>query len=176
VGVVARLDPMKDHETFLRAAALVHAARPDVRFVCVGDGQPGYRRRLLECSRELGLESVVRWTGTDRRITAVMSAIDVLCSSSAFGEGFSNVVGEAMACGTPCVVTDVGDSARIVGDTGPVVPPRSPERLASALLSVLAIDGNARRERGVSARRRVEDRFSVGAMCASTRAALAGRA
>lgn len=176
VGIVARLDPMKDHETFLRAAAFVQATRPDVRFVCVGDGDPAYRRLLLDRSRELGLESVVHWTGTDRRIAAVMSAIDVLCSSSAFGEGFSNVVGEAMACGTPCVVTDVGDSARIVGETGSVVPPRAPEQLASALLSVLAIDRTARREQGLLARRRIEERFNVRALFENTRAALAGRA
>jgi glycosyltransferase involved in cell wall biosynthesis len=175
VGIVARLDPMKDHETFLRAAALVHARRSDVKFVCVGDGDPAYRRLLLDRSRRLGLESVVLWTGTERRIAAVMSAIDVLCSSS-ITEGFPNVVGEAMACGTPCVVTDVGDSARIVGQTGAVVPPRSPERLASALLSVLATDSKARREQGLSARRRVEDQFSVRALFENTRAALAGQA
>jgi glycosyltransferase involved in cell wall biosynthesis len=174
VGIVARLDPMKGHRNFLCAAALIRAARPDVRFVCVGDGVPEYRRRLIDFSRELGLESVVQWPGTERRITAVMSAIDVLCSSSVFGEGFSNVVGEAMACGTPCVVTDVGDSAAIVGATGAVVPPCSPEGLAAALLSFLNRDCHDRQEQGRSARRRIEERFSVAALFENTRAALAG--
>jgi glycosyltransferase involved in cell wall biosynthesis len=175
VGIVARLDPMKDHLTFLQAASIVHSARPDVRFVCVGDGDPAYRRLLLTRTRQLGLEAVVRWTSTERRIPAVMSAIDVLCSSSAFGEGFSNVVGEAMACATPCVVTDVGDSARIVGPTGAVVPPRSPERLASALLSVLAKDQAARRAQGSSARERVQQLFSVRALFENTQAAMAAQ-
>jgi glycosyltransferase involved in cell wall biosynthesis len=81
-----------------------------------------------------------------------------------------------MACGTPCVVTDVGDSARVVGETGSVVPARSPERLASALLSVLTTDRTVRRERGLSARRRIEEQFSVRALFENTRAALTGRA
>ena len=172
VGIVARLDPMKDHETFLRAAALVHARRSDVKFVCVGDGAPAYRRLLLDRSRELGLESVVLWTGTERRIAAVMSAIDVLCSSSAFGEGFPNVVGEAMACGRPCVVTDVGDSARLVADCGIVVLPRSPDALSDALLSLFALEPERRRLMGTQARKRVEEHFSVPRLVTETWSAL----
>ncbi len=172
VGIVARLDLMKDHETFLRAAALVHATRPDIRFVCVGDGAPAYRRMLLDRCRELGLESVVQWTGMERRITAVMSAVDVLCSSSAFGEGFSNVIGEAMACGTPCVVTDVGDSAMLVADCGVVVPPRSPEALSAALLSLFALEPERRRLMGRQGRKRVEEHFSVPRLVTKTRSAL----
>jgi glycosyltransferase involved in cell wall biosynthesis len=171
VGIVARLDPIKDHETFLRAAALVHNARPDVRFVCVGDGDVTYRRQLLDRTRALGLETVVHWTGTDHRVTAVMSAFDVLCSSS-LAEGFSNVVGEAMACGTPCVVTDVGDSAGVVADCGTVVPPSSPEALSDALLSLLALEPERLRLLGTQARKRVAEHFSVPRLVARTMAAL----
>jgi glycosyltransferase involved in cell wall biosynthesis len=171
VGLVARLDPIKDHETFLRAAALVHASRPDVKFVCVGDGDPTYRRQLLDRSRELGLETVVQWTGTEHRMAAVMSAFEVLCSSSV-AEGFSNVVGEAMACGTPCVVTDVGDSARVVADCGAVVPPSSPQALSDALLSLLALAPERRRQLGAQARQRVAEHFSVPRLVARTQAVL----
>jgi glycosyltransferase involved in cell wall biosynthesis len=171
VGIVARLVPIKDHETFLRAAALVHNVRPDVRFVCVGDGDVTYRRQLLNRTRELGLEAVVRWTGTDHRVTAVMSALDVLCSSS-LAEGFSNVVGEAMACGTPCVVTDVGDSASVVADCGIVVPQSSPEALSDAVLSLLALESEQRRLLGMQGRKRIAEHFSVPRLVARTMAAL----
>ena len=88
-------------------------------------------------------------------------AADIACSSSAWGEGFSNAIGEAMASGLPCVVTDVGDSAIIVGDTGRVVPPRDPDALAAALSSLLSTDRVAL---GSAARRRIENNYSLGAV------------
>jgi len=101
----------------------------------------------------------------------VMSAFDVLCSSSV-AEGFSNVVGEAMACGTPCVVTDVGDSARVVAECGTVVPPSAPRALSDALLSLLALEPEQRRLLGTQGRKRVADHFSVPRLVARTVAVL----
>jgi glycosyltransferase involved in cell wall biosynthesis len=172
VGIVARLDPMKDHQGFLRAVSLVHARRPDVRFVCVGDGGAvGYRAALERLSRELGIDDCVLWAGSDLRIPAVMNALDVLCSSS-ISEGFPNVVGEAMACGRPCAVTDAGDSARLVADCGIVVPPRSPAALSDALLTLLALTRECRQMMGARARHRVERHFSVGRLVSDTWSAL----
>jgi glycosyltransferase involved in cell wall biosynthesis len=171
VGIVARLDPMKDHQGFLRAASLVHARRPDVRFVCVGDGAVTYRTELEQLSRELGIDDCVLWAGSHLRISAVMNALDVLCSSSIV-EGFPNVVGEAMACGRPCAVTDVGDSARLVADCGVVVPPGSPEALGAALLSLLELESEGRRVMGQEARKRVEEHFSVSRLVNQTLAVL----
>ena len=74
-------------------------------------------------------------------MTAVYNALDVLCSASAFGEGWSNVLGEALACGIPCVATDLGDAVQIVGDCGVVVPPRNPVLLAEGIRSCLARSG-----------------------------------
>lgn len=136
VGLVARLDPVKDHPTFLRAAARVAALRPKVRFLCVGGGAAAYREELERLAAELGLGSRVRFTGDRRDMTAIYSALDAVVSSS-YGEGFPNALGEAMACGVPCAVTDVGDSALIVGALGKVAPPRDPERLADGLLALL---------------------------------------
>jgi glycosyltransferase involved in cell wall biosynthesis len=168
---VARLDPVKDHQGFLRAASFVHDRRPDVRFVCIGDGAVAYKAGLKRLSLELGIDDCVLWTGSNLRISAVMNALDVLCSSS-IGEGFPNVVGEAMACGRPCAVTDVGDSARLVADCGIVVPPRSPEALSNALLSLLALEPERRRLMGTRARTRVEEHFSVHRLVTETWSAL----
>lgn len=131
IGLVGRLDPMKDHQAFLKAAVLLVQEKKDIRFVCVGDGRDDYRRELQAFGKELGLDERLIWTGERQDMPAVYNALDIATSSSAYGEGFPNVIGEAMACGVPCVVTDVGDSALIVGDTGVVVPPKSPEKLVN---------------------------------------------
>jgi glycosyltransferase involved in cell wall biosynthesis len=132
VGLVGRLDPMKDHPTFLRAAARLISADSTWRFVCIGDGTPEDRARLSKQASELGLEQRLVWAGACDDMSAAYSALDMAASSS-YGEGFPNVVAEAMACGRPCVVTDVGDSARIVGEFGIVVPPRDAAALSNGI-------------------------------------------
>ena len=131
VGCVARFDPMKDHPTLLAAAARFAREQPDTRFVCVGDGAAPYREALKAQVRSLGLEATLIWAGEMDSLHNVYNAFDVATLASAFGEGFPNVVGEAMACGIPVVVTDVGDVRLIVGDLGEVVPPRNPRALAA---------------------------------------------
>jgi glycosyltransferase involved in cell wall biosynthesis len=168
IGLVGRLDPMKDHPTFLRAAALLMQEREDVHFVCVGDGPADYRRELHALGEELGLGQRLIWASARGDMPAVYNALDIATSSS-YGEGFPNVVGEAMACGVPCVVTHVGDSARIVGETGVVVPPKDPEALAVGWKSSLARDGS---EVALKARLRVEENFSVGRMVERTEKAI----
>jgi glycosyltransferase involved in cell wall biosynthesis len=138
IGLVGRLDPMKDHPTFLKAAALLIRERKDVRFVCVGAGHKDYLQKLQYLEKELGLTEYLIWADSRDDMPSVYNALDIAVSSSSYGEGFSNVIGEAMACGLPCVVTNVGDSARIVGDTGVVVPPKSPEKLAEGLMLMLS--------------------------------------
>jgi glycosyltransferase involved in cell wall biosynthesis len=103
---------------------------------------------------------------------AVYSAFDVACSSSAWGEGFSNVLGEAMACGVPCVATGVGDSALIVGDTGRVIPPGRPEELAAACAELLSQPAAQRKQLGAAARDRVVREFSLRQMVEETEALL----
>jgi len=132
VGLVARLDPMKDHPTFLEAASRIAHEHHDVRFVCVGDGPVAYAEALKQQAAALGLTKQLIWAGSRDNMPAVYSALDLSSSSSSFGEGFSNTIAEAMACGVPCVVTDVGDAKQIVGVTGFVVEPGNPAALASA--------------------------------------------
>jgi glycosyltransferase involved in cell wall biosynthesis len=132
VGLVGRLDvPLKGHQDFLEAAALV-ARRTDAHFVIVGDVAGRQRADLQSLVDKLGLASRLHWGGFRDDMPAVYNALDILCSASRW-EGFSNVIGEAMASGLPCVVTDAGDSAKLVGSGGIVVPWGSPESLADAL-------------------------------------------
>jgi glycosyltransferase involved in cell wall biosynthesis len=137
IGLVARMDPMKDYPSFLKAAKIFIQRHNDVCFVCVGDGPVDYKEKLYLLSEELGLRDFIIWVGLESDMTAVYNAMDIVTSSSSFGEGFPNVIGEAMACGVPCVVTDIGDSAIIVGETGIVVPPEDPQALADGWRSML---------------------------------------
>ncbi|MEO7155994.1 MAG: glycosyltransferase [Vicinamibacterales bacterium] len=158
VGIVARLDPMKGHEVFLRAIALARRDIPNVRAVCIGDGAELHRSSLRRLATELGLDDVLRWTGAVQDTARVYNALDVLCSASVFGEGFSNAVGEALACGTPCVVTDVGDSARLVGALGRVVPAGDASALAEAI--VLTVREGTARQRDAR-RQLIVDEYGV---------------
>jgi glycosyltransferase involved in cell wall biosynthesis len=166
VGLVARLDPMKDHKTFIRAVMLVAQQRKDIRFICVGDGPEGYRRELLALSSELGVDGCLIWAKALPVGSAVFNALEVLVLSSSSGEGFPNVVGEAMACGIPCVVTDVGDAARIVGNTGIVIPAGDPAQLAEGVLRLISrgIDPDKKWE----IRKRVLENYSKDRLVAQT--------
>jgi glycosyltransferase involved in cell wall biosynthesis len=168
VGLVGRLDPQKDHATFLRALAIVTGKRLDVRAICIGNCAEPYHTHLKRLANALRLDDILMWMGERDDMPAVYSALDVVVSTS-LGEGFSNTIAEAMACGVSCVVTNVGDSAMIVGDDGIVVPPRAPEAIAAALERMLATPSSARQFR---VRRRIEALFGVDAMAANTDAAL----
>jgi glycosyltransferase involved in cell wall biosynthesis len=136
IGLVGRLDPMKDHTTFLQAVKIFDQEKCSVRFVCIGDGKEPYKSEIHSLCSALGLNGFLIWAGEGYDMVAVYNAMDMITSSS-FSEGFSNVIGEGMACGVPCVVTDVGDSAIIVGETGIVVPPKDPQALADGWRSML---------------------------------------
>lgn len=162
VGAVGRDHPVKDHANYLRAAAVIARSVPDATFVIAGRDVDGRNARLTSLIADLGIGDRVRLLGERSDVPALMAALDVMVSSS-WTEAFPNVVGEAMACGLPCVVTDVGDSAWIVGDTGRVVPSRDPNTLAAAVQGVLALEPSARRKLGLAARQRVEREFSLAA-------------
>jgi glycosyltransferase involved in cell wall biosynthesis len=133
VGIVARIDPIKDHAFFLDAAAELGRLAPElpVAFVCVGGGAAPLVDTLRERARALGLSGRVHWVDDRRDLPAIYSALDVATLTSK-GEGFPNVVAEAMLCGTPCVTTDVGDARLIVGSHGAIVRSRDSAELARA--------------------------------------------
>lgn len=172
VGIVGRLDPVKDHTTFLRAAALFAQVRPEARFVCIGGGPEKYADELRGLSDKLGLTETVLWPGFILDdLSAAYNALDICTSSSSYGEGTPNVLCEAMACGVPCVVTAVGDSPQVVGETGIIVPPRNPEALAAGWAEMARRTAENPQLRD-GARARIESRFSLSALVYRTSEAL----
>lgn len=137
IGMVARLDPVKDHETFLAAAQIAASERQDLRFVVVGAAIPERQAVFDARAAELGLGARVISEAARLDIEAVYNGFDLATLTSSHGEGFPNVLAEAMACGVPCVSTEVGDAALILGDLGLVVRPRDAQALAQAWLSLL---------------------------------------
>jgi len=161
IGLIGRIDPMKGHRTFLTAAASLIAAGGTARFVCVGDGNARLKEDLRTQADRLGLAGLVSWLDEHDPIEEVYNGLDLLTSSSSYGEGFSNAVAEAMACGRACVVTDVGDARRIVGDTGLIVPPDRSDELVSAWRRLLSVDRSERASLGGAARERIVRHFGL---------------
>jgi glycosyltransferase involved in cell wall biosynthesis len=163
VGLIGRLDPMKDHRAFIRAAAQVSRRMPDVRFVCVGDEGPIMFGELATEASLAGVGGRMIWSAGRDDMAAVFSACDLVCSSSAYGEGFSNTLAEAMACGRRCVATDVGDAREILGTTGEIVPPADEDALANGIVKLC---GKVKREgeTSIAARERILENFSIDRM------------
>jgi glycosyltransferase involved in cell wall biosynthesis len=170
VGVVARLDPMKDHGNFLRAASRLAARRADVRFACIGGGSEAYVASLHALA---AAEKVpVVWAGCRMDMPAVFSALDLACCSSDSGEGFPNAIAEAMSCGVPCVSTDAGDLPLLLGGTGISVPRRDPASLADGLATMLARLDQDESICRQAARARIVSEFGVDKLAERTSAAL----
>jgi glycosyltransferase involved in cell wall biosynthesis len=126
----------------------------------VGDGPAPYAEKLRQQARSLGLDGRLVWAGTRRDMPAVYSACDLvtLCSR---GESLPNALGEAMACEIPVVATAVGDTPRLLGATGTLVPPANPAALAAAWRSVLTLRADASRSLGSRARARIVSEFRI---------------
>lgn len=160
VGLVARFDPQKDHANFVEAAVRLLRVFPEVHFLLCGEGvvesNPEFTRRIAGT----GVRDRFHLLGRREDVPRVTAALDVATSSS-YQEGFPNVIGEAMACGIPCVVTDVGDSAGITADTGITVPPHDPAALADGWRRILGMPREERRSLGERARQRILERFAL---------------
>lgn len=161
VGMVARYDPQKDHRTFIEAAAILQRRQPTVKFALVGEGVTWDNRELVGRLEAATVIDAFLLLGRRDDVARLSNVFDVASLSSAFGEGFPNAIGEAMACEVPCVVTDVGDSALLVGDTGHVVPVRDPIALADAWEHLITCEPIERQARGMAARMRVKRHFDI---------------
>lgn len=161
VGTVARYDPMKDHKTLLHGIKYVADRGFNIALVLIGSGADRENGELAAMINHLGMTEVVIPLGVRRDVADLVAGLDLFVLSSAFGEGFPNAVGEAMACGIPCVVTDVGDSAHVVGGVGTVVPANDPIALGKACCDLLSASESNRRVLGEVARKRVEEYFAL---------------
>ena len=160
IGLFARYHPVKDHDTFFRAAQMLASRQPNTHFVLAGDGVTAGNPELSGMVRECGLQGVVHFLGPRCDIPRLTAALDIACLSS-WSESSPSVLCEAMACGVPCATTDVGDARLIVGDTGRVAPPRNPRALAAALLSLLEMPGEQRTAIGQRARKHIQESFGL---------------
>jgi len=161
IGLIGRYHLMKDHHTFIKAAGRLASIRPEIRFVMAGRDVDQNNYNLMGLIESAGLTGKVYMLGERSDMQEITAALDIATSSSAWGEGFPNVIGEAMSCGIPCVVTDVGDSARVVGQTGVVVPPKDYYALMQAWLRLLEAGSERLAVIGRSARDRVLKEFSL---------------
>ena len=160
VGHVARFHPMKGHASFLQAAVSLAEKYPDVHFMLSGR-EVTLTNPALKQHVPPELENRFYLLGERRDISDLMSAMDILCSSSGWGEAFPNVLGEAIAVGVPCVATDVGDSALIVGECGCVVKPGDSAVLEAGIESLLIMPESERKHLGEQGRQRIEDNFTL---------------
>jgi glycosyltransferase involved in cell wall biosynthesis len=166
IGLICRFHPMKDHANFLNAAALLIKQFPNVHFILAGREVDSTNHILLQLIKKLGLDDRVYLLGERRDTHHLDAALDIVTLASAYGEAFPLVVGEAMSCGVPCVVTDVGDSGWIVGNTGRVIPPRNPQALADAWQELIVMDAALRENLGALARARIIEYFSLDSVVA----------
>jgi glycosyltransferase involved in cell wall biosynthesis len=161
VGLVARYHPMKGHVLFFEAARRILDAGHDVAFICAGRGVAVSNPDLAGPISRLGIGDRVHLLWEREDTPDLFAAFDVACSSSEWGEGFPNAVGEALAAGTPCVVTNVGDSASVLGPGGIVVEAGSATALAGALVDLLGRPAPVRREIGALGRAHIQTHFSL---------------
>lgn len=162
IGLIARFHPMKDQANFLWAAAelIKIGSGANVVYILAGHGINSSNGWLTELIQQLDLSSKVHLLGERQDIPRLLTALDIATVAS-WSEGFPNVLGEAMACGVPCVATDVGDCGYIIADTGRIVPPKDPQALAAAWQSLIAVGVEGRKRLGEKARKRVIEYFSL---------------
>ena len=165
IGLVGRYHPMKDHATFFHAASRLRQRLPQraIRFLLVGQGVDWQNSELTAITQDLNLTDCLKLLGERADMPQLTAALDIATSSS-YAEAFPNAIGEAMCCGVPCVVTAVGDSPQLVGETGQIVPPRDPQALTKAWEQLIAFGPEGRAALGQLARTRIQQKFSLNAV------------
>ena len=167
IGMVARFDPQKDHKNLICALGILKKRGTNFTCLLIGSGLDKKNERLLGWIKENNASKEVYLLGKRNDVPAIMNVIDLHVLSSSFGEAFPNVICEAMASGTPCVATDVGDSKVIIASTGWVAPPNNAALLAECI--ALALDEKETEEaawnnRRNASRKRIVDNFSIETM------------
>jgi glycosyltransferase involved in cell wall biosynthesis len=160
IGQVARFDPLKDHQNFTKAAGLFLNQNSQTHFLLCGGGITWENEPLKMWINSTGSPSNFHLLGQRTDIPQIMNSLDI-CTLSSSGEAFPNVLAEAMACGVPCVATDVGDTAYLIGDTGLTVLPGDPSALAAGWEQLLQLSVDERRSLGDRARQRIQQHFRI---------------
>lgn len=168
IGMVGRFDPQKDHYSLIKSVALLRKKTSPLKLVLIGKDLDASNIELNGNIKKYDLDESICLLSQRTDIAAIMNGLDIHVLSSSFGEGFPNVLAEAMACGTPCVTTNLGDAATIVGDTGWVVPPNNSQALANAMFEAIVEKENQPttwQARRIASRARITDNFSLEKMC-----------
>ncbi|WP_461159679.1 glycosyltransferase [Sphingobium sp. TomMM35A] len=160
IGMAARNHPMKDAANLAEAVLIARQSGVDAHLILTGEGMDRPTGRLAELLKALPADRVTL-RGHDGSLAELLQGLDLLVLPSAWGEGFPNILGEAMACGIACIATDVGDSGGVLGGTGIIVPPRDAAALADGIVTLDRMEPDGRRQLGAAARDRVEQRFSM---------------
>lgn len=166
IGRIGRYHPQKDYKTFAKMAARLVESLPNSCFVMAGTGVDWSNKELVGWLDDLKITRNCRLLGSRQDVARIMSGLDLLVSSSAYGEGFPNVVAEAMACEVPCVATNVGDSLEIIGDPECVTERADDRALATAAMNTLTRSLDIRKNLGKNARQRIRERYSLDHMVA----------
>jgi len=166
IALPARYHPQKDHTTFVAAAAKLAVRLPSARFVLLGSGCDPANSALAGLIDQSGLGERVMLLGERHDLHALYPAFDIVTLSSAYGEGFPMVLGEAMSCGVPCVATAVGDAAEIIGETGAIAPPSDATALAAAWERIAILTSEERTALGAAARARIVAHFGLAGIVA----------
>jgi len=164
IGHIGRYHPMKDHSRFIAAAEVLSKKNSKIQFVMIGRGVSEQNHKIMDQIIELGIRNRFHLLGERQDIHTILPSFDIFVSTSAWGEAFPNVIGEAMACGIPCVATDVGDTPMIVGETGIIVPPHDTDAIINGISDLIEMGNEKRHELGMKARLRVTKKFGIAAI------------
>lgn len=163
VGMVARLHPMKNHAGLIRAAGEAVRGGADLQLVLIGPDVGPADPAIADAIVGAELGDRISFLGARYDMPMLMPGFDVVVTASTFGESFPVVIAEAMAAGVPCIATDLGDCAMLIGDTGGIVPAGDAAALTAALSTWLTLPKDARRAVGIRARGRIRENFSIAA-------------
>jgi glycosyltransferase involved in cell wall biosynthesis len=161
IGMIGRFDPQKNHLRFLECVHLLNKKFDDLAFIFVGNRIDHSNLELKKVIDKYNLSKSIYLLGKRNDIEFIMPALDILVLPSIYGEAFPNVIGEAMSCGVPCVVTDVGDSSSIVGSTGFVVSPNDNESLFRSISHMLNLSRDDYNQLSNDARKRIATHYDI---------------
>jgi len=161
IGMLGRYHEVKSYPTFLKAIRIVQSKRKSVKALLAGTHINNQNSELRQIIQELRLEDKVICLGELKEPSNFFSGIDIFCSVSAWGESFPNVLGEAMACGIPCVATRLGDIPDILGKGGLLIQPKDSEALAEQIIKLIDCGEPGRLKIGLEGRKRIIEHFTI---------------